>query len=122
MQGQWSSAGKPASLLPSASTTCREQSGGLACSSLPQNVKTQYGLALYKVETKLSEFSPEGHFELAYRTLVRLVEGNASKPPAGDEAGWQITEYSMSCTLSGNNRVSCLDGKGITREYRRASQ
>jgi type II secretory pathway predicted ATPase ExeA len=120
LQGRWSSAGKPASLLPSESTSCREQPAGLICNSVPQNVKTQYGLALYKVETQLSEFSPEGHFELAYRTLVRLVDGASLKQSASDDGGWQITEYSMSCTLADNNRVSCLDGKGVTREYRRS--
>ncbi len=120
LQGRWSSAGKPASLLPSESTSCREQPAGLICNSVPQNVKTQYGLALYKVETQLSEFSPEGHFELAYRTLVRLVDGASLTQSASDDGGWQITEYSMSCTLADNNRVSCLDGKGVTREYRRS--
>ncbi len=121
LQGRWSSAGKPASLLPSEATFCRRQSGGLSCNSVPQNVKTQYGLALYRVETKLSRFSPEGHFEMAYRTLVRLIDDDASTLPTSDDDGWQITDYSMSCTLAGENEVSCLDGKGITREYRRAS-
>ncbi len=114
--GRWNSGTKPASLLPSASTFCSVKSGDLACVSVPQNVKTQYGPALYKVESELSGFSAGGLFEMSYRTLVKLVDKASGRPAAGE---WQITEYSMSCKLEDADRVSCLDGKGITREYRR---
>ena len=114
LEGRWSSSNKPASLLPSETTFCNSQADGIHCVSVPQNVKTQYGLALYKVETDLSGFSSEGLFEMSYRTLVKLVDAK--------DADWQVTEYSMSCKLSSDDRVSCLDGKGITREYRRVAR
>ena len=123
LSGRWSSSSKPASLLPSEATFCDERADGIHCISVPQNVKTQYGLALYKVESTLSGFSSEGLFEMSYRTLVKLVGSDAAgnRQTAGgvSENGWQVTEYAMSCKLADDNRVSCLDGKGITREYRR---
>lgn len=116
LEGRWVSSNKPASLLPSETTFCNQKQEGISCVSVPQNVKTQYGLALYKVESQLTRFSAEGLFEMSYRTLVKLVGDKASGAAAQD---WQVTEYAMSCQLDGTDRVSCLDGKGITREYRR---
>jgi len=122
LDGRWSSSGKPASLLPSATTFCNRQGDRISCQSVPKNVKTRYGLARYKVETTLSRFSPQGHFEMTYRTRVKLVDseadgGNNASATAGD-SGWQIKDYSMSCTLTAPDKVSCVDGKGITRKYR----
>jgi hypothetical protein len=124
LEGRWSSAGKPATLLPSELTYCNSRVGKISCVSVPQNVKTQYGLALYKVETTLNGFSAEGLFEMSYRTLVKLVgsesaEGGGQIAGAGKD-GWQISEYAMSCKLSDADQVSCVDGKGISRRYQRA--
>ncbi len=123
LQGRWSSSGKPATLLPSESTYCDNRGDRIWCVSVPQNVKTQYGLALYKVETTLTGFSAQGHFEMSYRTLVKLVGAGTSGanqgPDAAANGGWQATEYSMSCTLTDPDQVACLDGKGITRRYLR---
>jgi type II secretory pathway predicted ATPase ExeA len=113
LEGRWSSSGKPATLLPSESTFCDNRGDRIWCVSVPQNVKTQYGLALYKVETTLTGFAAVGQFEMSYRTMVKLVGEGAS----GD---WQITDYSMSCTLTDANQVSCLDDKGVTRRYVRS--
>jgi hypothetical protein len=121
LQRRWTSSGKPASLLPSESTLCESRSDRIWCVSVPQNVKTQYGIALYKVETTLLGFSGEGHFEMAYRTLVKLVgaetSGGKQVPGVNSDGGWQITDYSMSCTLIDATQVSCLDDKGVTRRY-----
>jgi len=126
LSGRWNSSNKPASLLPSESTFCDDKFDGIHCVSVPQNVKTQYGLALYKVESKLSGFSSEGLFEMSYKTLVKLVgtdaDGKQQTIAGPSENGWQVTEYAMSCKLAEDNRVSCLDGKGITREYRRQTR
>jgi hypothetical protein len=122
LHGRWSSSGKPATLLPSESTYCDNRGDRIWCVSVPQNVKTQYGLALYKVETTLTGFSAQGHFEMSYRTLVKLVgaaSGANQGPDAAANGGWQATEYSMSCTLTDPDQVACLDGKGITRRYLR---
>ena len=121
LEGSWSSRGKPASLLPSGNTFCSRQESLVTCKSVPQNIKTRYGLALYKVETQLSGFSPQGHFEMSYRTLVKLVKPGAagSESLAPDSKDWQISDYSMSCKLSDAGRVSCVDGKGVVREYQR---
>ncbi len=113
--GRWNSGNKPASLLPSETTYCKPEGAGISCVSVPQNVKTQYGTALYKVESQLSGFSPEGLFEMSYKTLVKLVGESGS----GVGQDWQVSEYAMSCKLEDSDRVACLDGKGITREYRR---
>jgi hypothetical protein len=106
LQRRWTSSGKPASLLPSESTLCESRSDRIWCVSVPQNVKTQYGIALYKVETTLLGFSGEGHFEMAYRTLVKLVgaetSGGKQVPGVNSDGGWQITDYSMSCTTRGS--------------------
>ena len=124
LDGRWSSRGKPASLLPSETTSCDRQTDTIVCLSTPRNVNTRYGLALYKVETTLSGFSAQGHFEMSYRTLVRLVDSETAERngagAASDDNGWQITEYSMSCRLTEADRVSCLDGKGVSREYRKS--
>lgn len=121
LEGSWSSRGKPASLLPSDSTFCNRLGNAISCKSVPQNIKTQYGLALYKVETRLSGFSPQGHFEMSYRTLVKLVKPGAADRESlvPDSKGWQISSYSMSCTLKNPGQVSCVDGKGIVREYQK---
>lgn len=120
LAGRWSSSGKPASLLPSASTTCHDRVSQVDCTSAPQNVNTQYGVALYTVQTAMTGFSADGHFELTYRTLVRLVDGDSGRSNK-NEHDWQVTEYSMSCALNSPNQVSCLDGKGISRKYQRDS-
>ena len=121
LEGSWSSRGKPASLLPSDSTFCNREGNTIRCQSVPQNVKTQYGLALYKVETRLSGFSPQGHFEMSYRTLVKLIKPGAARRESlvPDNKDWQISSYSMSCTLSNARQVSCVDGKGVVREYQK---
>jgi type II secretory pathway predicted ATPase ExeA len=122
LKGRWSSSGNPATLLPSQKTYCHTQVGNISCVSVPQNVKTQYGPALYKVNTTLSGFAAGGHFEMSYRTMVRLVSEDSAEPP-GDtdkDQNWQVTEYAMSCELEDAEMVSCLDGKGITRRYNRA--
>lgn len=121
LEGSWSSRGKPASLLPSDSTFCNRLGSAISCKSVPQNIKTQYGLALYKVETRLSGFSPQGHFEMSYRTLVKLIKPGANERESlvPDDKGWQISSYSMSCTLKNPGQVSCVDGKGVVREYQR---
>ncbi|MGW8310402.1 MAG: hypothetical protein ACWGNB_05000 [Thiogranum sp.] len=121
LKGRWSSSGNPATLLPSERTYCHAQIGNISCVSVPQNVKTQYGPALYKVNTTLTAFAASGHFKMSYRTMVRLVSGgkeNTSDGAAKDQ-DWQVTEYDMSCELSDEDKVSCLDAKGITRRYSR---
>jgi hypothetical protein len=124
LDGRWSSGGKPATLLPSELTYCNSQVGKISCVSVPQNVKTQYGLALYKVETTLNGFSAEGLFEMSYRTLVKLVGSDSAEGKrqiaGADKDGWQISEYAMSCKLSDLDQISCVDGKGISRRYQRA--
>ena len=119
LAGRWNSGGKPASLLPSESTFCEERAGKISCQSVPKNIKTRYGLALYKVETTLSGFSEQGHFEMSYRTLVKLAGDGAAEGDGGKSADWQKNDYSMSCKLTGTDHVSCLDGKGVKRVYRR---
>lgn len=124
LEGRWSSNGKPASLLPSETTYCTSRVGEISCLSVPQTVKTQYGPALYKVETKLNGFSAGGLFEMSYRTLVRLVssDGAANAQASGtDSEGWQISDYAMSCKLGDDREVSCVDDKGITRRYQRSA-
>jgi len=124
LDGRWTSAGKPATLLPSEITYCNSQVGKISCVSVPKNVKTQYGLALYKVETTLNGFSAEGLFEMSYRTLVKLVGSDSAEGKrqiaGADKDGWQISEYAMSCKLSDLDQISCVDGKGISRRYQRA--
>ncbi len=121
LEGSWSSSGKPASLLPSDTTFCNRTGSVISCKSVPQNVKTQYGLALYKVETVLNGFSPQGHFEMSYRTLVKLAGSGTGEriSAASDNEGWQVSSYSMSCKLTNVRQVSCVDGKGIVREYQK---
>jgi hypothetical protein len=78
LEGQWTSQGKPASLLPSEITFCNSQGEDrIGCWSVAQNIDTKYGPALYKVETTLKGFS-SGSFKLSYRTLVKLVAAGTS--------------------------------------------
>ena len=125
LEGQWTSQGKPASLLPSKITFCNSQGDQrIGCWSVAQNINTKYGPALYKVETTLKGFSA-GSFKLSYRTLVKLVDAGASdgakEKAASAEDGWQVTEHSMQCQLTQPDAVMCRDQKGITRNYRRSA-
>ena len=92
LEGQWSSRGKPASLLPSEITFCSSQGEEqIGCWSVPQNIKTKYGPAIYKVETSMKGFSA-GSFKLSYRTLVKLVDADATdeakEKAASSPDGW----------------------------------
>jgi len=125
LEGQWTSQGKPASLLPSKITFCNSQGDQrIGCWSVAQNINTKYGPALYKVETTLKGFSA-GSFKLSYRTLVKLVDAGASdgakEKASSAEDGWQVTEHSMQCQLTQPDTVMCRDQKGITRNYRRSA-
>ena len=124
LEGQWTSQGKPASLLPSEITFCNSQGKQqIGCWSVAQNINTKYGPALYKVETTLKGFS-SGSFKLSYRTLVKLVDAGASasakEKAAASKDGWQVTEHSMQCQLTQPDAVLCRDQKGVTRNYRRS--
>jgi type II secretory pathway predicted ATPase ExeA len=125
LEGQWTSQGKPASLLPSKITFCNSQGDQrIGCWSVAQNINTKYGPALYKVETTLKGFSA-GSFKLSYRTLVKLVDAGASdgakEKAASSTDGWQVTEHSMQCQLTQLDTVMCRDQKGVTRNYRRSA-
>ncbi|GMQ88083.1 MAG: hypothetical protein BMS9Abin08_1304 [Gammaproteobacteria bacterium] len=124
IEGQWTSRGKPASLLPSSVTYCNSQGERIACQSVPQDTNTKYGAALYKVETMLKEFSAGQDFRLSYRTLVKLLgdDSDSSRDAAlSSNTGWQVSEYSMSCQLTRPDQVLCRDNKGVTRDYRRST-
>jgi hypothetical protein len=124
LQGQWTSRGKPATLLPSEITFCSAAGSDINCWSIPQKTDTKYGKALYKVEAQLGVFEADGSFRLTYRTLVKLLarQGVAddSTPASGadDQSGWQVTQRSMDCELS-TDRVVCRGAKGTVREYRK---
>jgi len=125
LEGQWTSQGKPASLLPSEITFCNSQGEErIGCWSVAQNINTKYGPALYKVETTLKGFS-DGSFKLSYRTLVKLVDAGASagakEKAASSKDGWQVTENFMQCQLTQPDTVMCRDKKGVTRNYRRSA-
>jgi len=123
LEGQWDSRGKPASLLPSKVTYCNSLGERIACLSVPQDINTKYGAALYKVETTLQGFSEGNNFQLSYRTLVKLLgdDLDSSREAAlSSDSGWQISEYSMSCQLTQPDQVRCRDKKGVTREYHRS--
>lgn len=117
LEGKWKSRGKPAVLLPSDITFCKTEQDRINCWSIPQNIDTKYGKALYKVEGTLQNFSAEGDFQLSYRTLVRLARDNGANQSGN--GGWQITEHAMSCNLTQPENVRCRDEKGVTRDYRR---
>jgi type II secretory pathway predicted ATPase ExeA len=119
LQGQWTSQGKPASLLPSDVTLCRDEQARIDCRSVPRNINTKFGEALYKVEATLENFSADGDFRITYRTLVKLLEsGNVNKIVA-DTGGdnWQVSEYTTTCQMTSQNRVSCRDENGVVRDY-----
>ena len=122
---QWSSRDKPATLLPSIATLCKGRDSVIDCSSKPKNVTTKYGLAVYKVEARLSDFLDSGRFRLGYRTLVMLVDEPLSinnGSPESDDERWQVTEKVMSCWLSRlEGNVRCEDEKGVTRSYQISS-
>lgn len=126
LAGRWDSQGKPAVLLPSDITLCELEQGTINCWSVPQNVNTKYGKALYKVEAILKDFSAEGSFQLAYRTLVRLEKvGGAQRAEASavaaEDQGWQVTQEVMNCELVKPDQVLCRDDKGVTRQYMRSA-
>ena len=123
LEGQWTSRGKPASLLPSKVTYCNSQGTRIACESIPQDINTKYGAALYKVETTLQEFSAERSFQLSYRTLVKLLKDDSKstrEAALSSNTDWQISDYDMSCRLTQPDQVKCRDNRGITRDYRRS--
>jgi type II secretory pathway predicted ATPase ExeA len=118
--GAWNSQGKPASLLPSDITLCKRERSNISCQSVPQNVNTKYGEAVYKVEATLKDFSEGGEFLVSYRTLVRLLKGGGDKAAENSgSGGWQVSEHAMSCRLINAENVSCRDQKGATRDYNR---
>ncbi|MDT8388503.1 MAG: AAA family ATPase [Thiogranum sp.] len=111
LKGRWNSNNNPATLLPSDITLCQSLESAIECWSVPQNVGTKYGEALYKVEATLNDFSAAGNFNVSYRTLVRLIDGS--------DDDWQVSEHSMTCKLVSSSQVSCADEKGISRRYNR---
>ena len=122
--GQWNSQGKPAVLLPSEITYCKSDEQRIRCWSVPQNINTKFGPALYKVEGTLQDFSADGGFRLAYRTLVRLVAADtrsatSTEATPSTEGRWQVTEHAMRCELVQPDNIRCRDEKGVTRNYRR---
>lgn len=121
LQGQWTSRDQPATLLPSDVTLCKDERATISCWSVPRNINTQYGEALYKVEATLKNFSAGGNFEILYRTLVKLgvSQGSGDSPTQADKDNWQVSEYTTKCQLTQPDRVSCRDEKGVTRKYRR---
>lgn len=128
LERQWTSRGKPAVLLPSEATNCKENGRIINCWSLPRNINTKYGLAVYKVEATIKDFSTSGDFRLAYRTLVMIVgdeqeaETVRKKEPAPDSGKWQVTDHVMSCKLTNQaSNVRCEDEKGVVRVYNSSS-
>jgi hypothetical protein len=125
LQGQWTSQGKPATLLPSEITFCSAAAINITCWSAPQKTDTKYGKALYKVEARLDGFGADGGFRLTYRTLVKLLESEevsdttALGRAADDDAGWQVTERTMECELIQGDSVQCRGANGIVRDYRK---
>ncbi len=127
LEGQWTSRGKPATLLPSEITFCSAAATVINCWSVPQKTDTKYGKALYKVEARLNGFDADGGFRLSYSTLVKLVGSEAAsdetalRSAADDDVGWQVTERSMDCKLVQGDSVQCRGSNGTVRDYRRSS-
>lgn len=119
LQGQWTSQGKPASLLPSDITLCKAEGNLISCWSVPRNIDTKYGEAVYKIEARLVDFSNNDSFKVSYRTLVRLVDGSTGAEGDDDSGGWQVSENAMTCRLLHPDMVSCRDKQGVVREYSR---
>lgn len=127
LQAQWTSRGKPATLLPSEITFCSAAGTDINCWSIPQKTDTKYGKALYKVEASLDGFGADGRFRLSYRTLVKLLGSDevadeaALGSAADDDTGWQVTERSMECELGQGDSVQCRGANGTVRDYRKGS-
>ncbi|TCK18195.1 putative secretion ATPase (PEP-CTERM system associated) [Thiogranum longum] len=118
LAGYWTSQNKPATLLPSEITQCQQKGESITCFSIPQSVSTRYGLATYKVEATLQDFTATGEFQLSYRTLVRLVEADSPNNTGSGNDREQVSEHSMTCQLTQLSRILCQDEKGTKREYR----
>jgi TPR repeat protein len=124
LSGQWTSDGKPATLLPSNLNICRDRGERVICLSLPQQVETSGGAVAYQVKTLLHDFSPDGTFQVEYLARVARLDQDAAQITrllaAQDDSDWGISSHSTRCRLVSKTSVTCSSGESGEREYRRA--
>jgi len=77
----WYSAGKPAELLPSDVTTCKEDGERLVCESKELEVDESYGVVSYKMKVIINDFNKLGEFNTEYQQDVTLIFPNDPDDP-----------------------------------------
>jgi len=81
VNNKWQLKNKPADLLPSSMTECKESQGKLVCQSKELEYDEPYGVISYTVKTTLSDFSSNGEFTGQYNKNITLIFPNDPDDP-----------------------------------------
>jgi len=107
----WQLKGKPALLLPSKLTNCKDKGGQLVCESQEMEYDEAYGVISYTMQTTYNVFSNKGEFTGEYNMNITLIFPNDPDDPdvvIPLEYGPQKKE-SINCKVAGSV-VTCIRG------------
>lgn len=77
----WYSGGKPAELLPSELTSCKQDGERLVCESKELEIDESYGVVSYKMKVVINDFNRLGEFNTEYQKDVTLIFPNDPDDP-----------------------------------------
>ena len=112
LSNQWQLKGKPALLLPSKMTTCKQKLNKLRCESKEMEYNESYGVISYIVQTSFSNFTNRGEFTGEYNKNITLIFPDDPDDPdlvIPLEYGPQKKEL-MRCKIMGRD-VTCYRGE-----------
>ena len=112
LSNEWQLKGKPALLLPSSQTTCKQKLGKLLCESKELEYNESYGVISYTMQAAFSNFSTRGEFTGEYNKNVTLIFPDDPDDPdlvIPLDYGPQKKEL-MRCKVMGRN-VVCYRGE-----------
>jgi len=112
LSNEWQLKGKPALLLPSSMTKCKEKAGNLLCESKELEYNEPYGVVSYTMRTTFSNFSNRGEFTGEYNKFITLIFPDDPDDPdliIPLDYGTQKKEL-MRCKVTGRD-VTCYRGE-----------
>jgi len=129
MLAAWKREKEHVAYLPSAINNCQTEDEKIICHSNEQTRTTPGSTIKFKTKAIISNFTPDGSFDVTYRNLVIESELHAAGTSSKDEVvgslvdsiksthqvstGWG-KEHNLECQLKDNSTVSCLKNKTHT--------